>query len=123
MLAPSHGARLQNLLAGLYNPNSANYRYFLAKGEFARRFAPNRAVRAELARYLRASGLAISSSASPFLLRATGSSAVVSSGDRVTDHGVDHHGQLAGPAVTDGEAAVGPSLTAALSWRSPRVLY
>lgn len=82
VLAPSHGARLHNLLAGLYNPNSASYRHFLAKGEFARRFAPNRAVRAELASYLRARGLAVSSSASPFLLRATGSSAVVSSAFR-----------------------------------------
>src|SRR6202000_1591891 len=32
VLAPSHGARLQNLLSGLYSPKSASYRHFLAKG-------------------------------------------------------------------------------------------
>jgi hypothetical protein len=31
VLAPSHGARLQNLLVGLYNPTSASYRHFLAQ--------------------------------------------------------------------------------------------
>ena len=82
VLAPSHGARLQKLLSGLYNPNSASYRHFLTKGEFAKRFAPDHAVRAALVRYLRASGLAVGSSASPFLMRATGSSAVVSSAFR-----------------------------------------
>jgi kumamolisin len=82
VLAPSHGARLQKLLADLYNPKSAGYRHFLARGEFAKRFAPSSAQRAALARYLRASGLAVGSSASPFLMRATGSSAVVSSAFR-----------------------------------------
>jgi kumamolisin len=84
VLAPSHGAQLQKLLADLYNPRSAGYRHFLARGEFAKRFAPNSAARATLARYLRASGLAVGSSASPFLLRATGSSAVVSNAFRTS---------------------------------------
>src|ERR1700729_191620 len=78
VLAPTHGAQLKTLLAGLYNPSSASYRHWLTKGGFASRFAPSSAERAGVAGYLAASGLAVKASASPFLVRATGSSALVS---------------------------------------------
>jgi subtilase family serine protease len=82
VLAPSHGARLQRLLAGLYDAKSSSYRHFLHRGQFAKRFAPSRSERAGLARYLRATGLAVKPSSSPFLLRASGSSGAVSSAFR-----------------------------------------
>ena len=78
VLAPTHGAQLKTLLAGLYNPSSASYRQWLTKGQFGARFAPSSAERSGVARYLAASGLAVKASASPFLVRATGSSALVS---------------------------------------------
>jgi subtilase family serine protease len=78
VLAPTHGAQLKTLIAGLYNPSSASYRQWLTKGQFAARFAPSSAERSGVARYLAASGLAVKASASPFLVRATGSSALVS---------------------------------------------
>ncbi len=78
VLAPTHGAQLKTLLAGLYKPSSASYRHWLTKGQFGARFAPSSAERSGVARYLAASGLAVKASASPFLVRATGSSALVS---------------------------------------------
>jgi kumamolisin len=77
VLAPSHSARLKTLLADLYNPKSASYRHWLTTGQFGARFAPSTAERSGVARYLKASGLTLASSASPFLVRATGSSALV----------------------------------------------
>ena len=75
VLAPRNGAQLQSLLAGQQNPASASYHHWLGKGQFAARFAPSAATRAAVARYLARSGLALRRSTSPFLIRATGSSA------------------------------------------------
>jgi hypothetical protein len=44
VLAPSHGARLQNLLVGLYNPTSASYRHFLAQHDETARSPAGHAV-------------------------------------------------------------------------------
>ena len=78
VLAPSHSAQLKNLLARLYNPSSPNYRQWLTKGQFAARYAPSAAERSGVARYLASTGLTLKPSASPFLVRASGSSALVS---------------------------------------------
>ncbi len=78
VLAPAHGAQLKALLANLYNANSTSYRHWLSKGQFAARFAPSSAERSGVAKYLAASGLRVTPSASPFLVRAIGSSALVS---------------------------------------------
>jgi kumamolisin len=78
VLAPSHAAQLKSTLAGLYNPSSPNYRHWLTKGQFAARYAPSAAERSGVARYLASTGLTVKPSASAFLVRATGSSALVS---------------------------------------------
>jgi len=78
-LAPSHEAALARALADAYNPASPGYHHWLAKGQFAARFAPSAATRSAVAGYLASRGLKVLSSASPFLVRASGSSAKVSS--------------------------------------------
>jgi subtilase family serine protease len=82
VLAPSHGAQLHGLLGALYNPKSASYRHWLTKGQFSVRFAPSRTERAGLVGYLRRSGLVVTRSASPFFVRAVGSSARISAAFR-----------------------------------------
>ncbi|HWF73880.1 MAG TPA: S53 family peptidase [Solirubrobacteraceae bacterium] len=84
VLAPSHEAQLHSLMGALYNRSSPLYRHWLTKGRFAARFAPSRAERAGLARYLARSGLVVTLAASPFFVRATGSSARVSAALRTS---------------------------------------
>jgi len=84
VLAPSHRAELQTLLGALYDPHSASYRHWLKPGEFALRFAPSPAERTALIRYLKARGLTLQRSSSPFFIRATGSSALVSTAFRTS---------------------------------------
>lgn len=77
-LAPSHEAQLQSLLANEYNPKSKAYEQWLKPGQFDSRFAPSRSEVAAVTNYLRASGLHVARSTSPFLVSATGSSETVS---------------------------------------------
>jgi kumamolisin len=78
VLKPSHATALNGLLAAVYNSRSSQYHHWLSKGQFAARFAPSAATTSALAGYLKGQGLKIAASPSPFLLRATGSSARVS---------------------------------------------
>ena len=78
VLAPSHGAQLQSVLADLYSANSGSYHHWLTQGQFAASFGPSSAERAGIARYLASEGLTVKSSSSPFLVRASGPSALVS---------------------------------------------
>ena len=84
VLAPSNGSELSDLLASVYNPKSDNYRHWLGKGEFYSRFAPSDAQIAAIADYLRASGLVLEQSSSPFLVRASGPSSAVASAFKTT---------------------------------------
>jgi subtilase family serine protease len=84
VLAPSHESQLQRLLVGLYTPKSATYGQWLAKGQFDARFAPSGSEVALLDGYLRKSGLEVTSSSSPFLVRATGPSSAVASAFRTS---------------------------------------
>jgi subtilase family serine protease len=77
-LAPRNQAGLDRALHLAYTPHSGSYHQWLAKGRFDARYAPTRVERAAIATYLRAAGLVVSGSASPFLIRATGSSRQVS---------------------------------------------
>jgi len=77
-LAPRDQAGLASLLDGLYTSGSALYHQWLARGQFDARYAPTAATRAAVAQYLAASGLTVLPSDSPFLVRASGSSARVS---------------------------------------------
>jgi subtilase family serine protease len=77
-LAPRNEAQLSGLLRALYDPSSMGYRHWLKRGEFIASFAPDRASAGAVSDYLRASGLVIEPSSSPFLVRAAGSSRAVS---------------------------------------------
>jgi subtilase family serine protease len=84
VLAPNHESELSDLLANVYNPKSNSYQHWLGKGEFYSRFAPSDAQIAPIADYLRASGLAVERSSSPFLVRASGPSSTVAAAFRTT---------------------------------------
>jgi subtilase family serine protease len=73
-LAPRSLVGLQTLLRNLYTPSSKKYEHWLAKGEFDKRFGPAAATTAAVEHYLTQSGLTVTSSGSPFLVSATGSS-------------------------------------------------
>jgi subtilase family serine protease len=97
VLAAQHQAQMNALLANLYNPGSKDYQHWLAQGQFNARFAPTAAAQATVASYLRGAGLRVTTSGSPFLVRATGSSQQVSSAFRTTlntyrdSHGVTYY--------------------------------
>jgi subtilase family serine protease len=79
VLAPQNPVEISALLADVYNTNSKNYQHWLAQGEFYSRFAPTSAQTAAVAAYLRASGLDVEPTTSPFLLRASGPSSLIES--------------------------------------------
>ena len=73
-LAPSHPAALASDLRAAYTKGSRGYHRWMRRGQFDATFAPSAGERAAVARYLRGQGLSVSRGASPFLIRATGSS-------------------------------------------------
>jgi subtilase family serine protease len=79
-LAPRDQAGLNAALRAAYGGADANSttRSWLAKGQFDARYAPTAATISAVRSYLRAQGLTVVASSSPFLVRATGSSAAVS---------------------------------------------
>ena len=76
---PRDEAGLNSMLAALYDKNSPSYRHFLTTGQFDARYAPTPADRDAVAKFLSSNGLTVVPSGSPFLVRATGSSATVQS--------------------------------------------
>jgi len=85
-LAPSHQPEMDDLLSRLYDSKSPSFHQWLATGEFYSRFAPDGAQVAEVTNYLQGSGLKVERSASPFLLRATGTSSAVASAFHTSLH-------------------------------------
>ena len=83
-LTPRNEAGLNNLLGELYTQGSPQYHKWLADGVFDARYAPTVATQDAVANYLTASGLTVEPSGSPFLIRAAGSSALISSAFRTT---------------------------------------
>jgi kumamolisin len=77
VLAPRGGDAMDRLIASLSNPNSPNYHHWLATGDFAARFAPSSSVRSSVRAFLSHAGLRATHSPSPFLVRATGTTAQV----------------------------------------------
>jgi subtilase family serine protease len=73
-LAPSDQAALARQLRAAYTTGSPGYHQWLRRGQFDATFAPSAAERAAVVQYLRSQGLSVGSSASPFLISATGSS-------------------------------------------------
>ncbi|HTQ92751.1 MAG TPA: protease pro-enzyme activation domain-containing protein, partial [Streptosporangiaceae bacterium] len=78
-VAPRDEAGLNRMLAALYDKNSPSYHRWLSTGQFDARYAPAAATQAAVAKFLGSSGLTVLPSGSPFLVRATGSSATVQS--------------------------------------------
>jgi subtilase family serine protease len=77
-VAPRDEAGLNSFLSAVYDKNSAQYHHWLTTGQFDARYAPTAATQQAVAKYLGDSGLKVVPSGSPFLVRATGSSAQVS---------------------------------------------
>ena len=76
-VAPRDEAGLNTMLAALYDKNSPSYHRWLTTGQFDARYAPTPAARSAVAKFLSSSGLTVVPSGSPFLVRATGSSAQI----------------------------------------------
>src|SRR6516225_12240153 len=74
-VAPRDEAGLNSMLAALYDQNSPSYHHWLSTGQFDARYAPAAATQSAVAKFLSNSGLTVVPSGSPFLVRATGSSA------------------------------------------------
>ena len=84
VLAPEHEAEISALLANLYDSGNTSYHRWLGNGEFANRFAPGASRVAAMVDYLKGRGLTVEQSASPFLLRVSGSSTDVASAFQTT---------------------------------------
>jgi kumamolisin len=78
VLAPRNEAGLNSALKAMYTKGSSSYHHWLAKGAFNARFAPAASTRSAVATYLRHAGLTVKPTSSPFLVRASGSSAKIS---------------------------------------------
>ena len=83
-VTPRDTAGLASLLNGLYTKGAASYHQWLGSGQFDARYAPTTATQDAVSNYLSGSGLTVLPSSSPFLVRATGSSAQVSAAFRTT---------------------------------------
>ena len=83
-LAPQDQMGLNARLRAQYTEGSPGYHHWLAKGQFDKLYAPSAAKRSAVAAYLASSGLKVQPSASPFLVRAVGSSQQVSAAFRTT---------------------------------------
>jgi subtilase family serine protease len=77
VLPPGNEAGLNSLLHDQYTPGSADYDHWLGAGQFDSKFAPSQATVRAVTAYLQGEGLTVRPTLTPFLLRATGSSAHV----------------------------------------------
>ena len=83
-VTPRDEAGLNNLLDALYTKGSPQYHKWLADGVFNARYAPLPATVQRVENYLTSTGLKVEPSDSPFLVRAAGTSSLVSSAFRTT---------------------------------------
>ena len=83
-LRPRNAAGLNRSLRAMYTKGSSSFHHWLAKGAFNARYAPTAATRNAVASYLRHAGLTVRPASSPFLVRASGSSARVSAAFHTT---------------------------------------
>jgi subtilase family serine protease len=77
VLQPRNSAALDSFMAALYDANSAQYHKWLGQGQFNALFAPSTAQTATATKFLERAGLKVIASPSPFMVRATGSTAQV----------------------------------------------
>jgi subtilase family serine protease len=73
-LAPRDAGALNAELRAAYTPGTAGYHQWLTPGQFDARYEPTTAERDAVEGYLRSAGLKVVGSATPFLVRAIGSS-------------------------------------------------
>jgi subtilase family serine protease len=112
-LAPRNASGLTSTLESLYSKNSSSYQHWLGKGQFDARYAPTAASRAAVSHFLAASNLTVQPSSSPFLVRATGTSAQVSAAFHTTlstfkdSHGIKYFSNSTAVQVP---AALAPSV-------------
>jgi subtilase family serine protease len=83
-LKPRNAAGLASELRAEYTKGARDYHKWLANGQFDARFAPTATERNAIAKYLRSAGLTIDKSASPFLIRVTGSSGQIQAAFRTS---------------------------------------
>jgi kumamolisin len=83
-LRPRNAAGLNRSLRAMYTKGSGSFHHWLARGAFSARYAPTAATRNAVASYLRHAGLTVQPASSPFLVRASGSSARVSAAFHTT---------------------------------------
>jgi subtilase family serine protease len=83
-LAPRDGAGLAHTLKAMYTKRSSSYHNWLPTGQFDARYAPTTATSQAVRNYLTSEGLTITTSASPFLVRAAGSSRQMTSAFHTT---------------------------------------
>jgi subtilase family serine protease len=76
-LQPSDAAGLTSTLQAMYTAGSASYHQWLSAGQFDARYAPSAAQAKSVDSFLSRAGLKVEAANSPFLVRATGSSAQV----------------------------------------------
>jgi subtilase family serine protease len=76
-LQSSHATQMNNLLADLYTPGSSEYHHWLKPGEFNSLFAPTATEQKAVQTFLKQAGLSITDSPSPFLVRASGTTAQI----------------------------------------------
>lgn len=92
-LAPRNKAGLNSTLKAVYTPGNGRYHRFLAAGQFDARYAPAAGTVEAVTKFLSGEGLSVSKTSSPFLLKATGSSARIQNAfkTRLSNY-VDPHG-------------------------------
>lgn len=77
VLQPNHAAEMQNVLTQMYTPGSTTYHQWLQKGQFNARFDPSQGEVKQAQQFLSHAGLQVQSDPSPFLIRATGTTAQI----------------------------------------------
>lgn len=77
VLKSSKTNQMNNLLSELYNSHSPLYHHWLKQGQFNKMFAPDASQVSAVNKFLTGAGLKLASSPSPFLVRASGTTAQV----------------------------------------------
>ncbi len=77
VMLPRDSAALDSMMAALYDSNSSHYHQWLSQGQFNALFSPSAVQTAKATSFLKQAGLKVVTSPSPFLMRATGTTAQV----------------------------------------------
>lgn len=103
VLQSSNATQMNNLLTALYQPGSSQYHHWLTQGTFNRLFGPTAAQTAKVTTFLQQSGLKITSSPSPFLVQASGTTAQIEAAFRTN---INNYKAASGRAFFQNDSAV-----------------